>query len=80
VVLIDGRDEVWRRMRADGIEVQVGTFALHREPAFRDGRCRFVGDLAGSRSAFERSLCLPLFHDMTSGEQERVVAALRELL
>lgn len=80
VVLIDGRDEVWRRMRADGIEVQVGTFALHREPAFSGDRCRFVGDLAGSRSAFERSLCLPLYHDMTSKEQERVVAALRELL
>jgi dTDP-4-amino-4,6-dideoxygalactose transaminase len=78
-VLVDGRDEVMARMRAAGVEAQIGTYALHLQPAFRDNPAvRLEGDMAGSRKAFDRALALPLYHAMTTAEQERVVDTLRE--
>lgn len=76
-VLIHGRDARMAAMRDQGIEAQIGTYALHRHKAFSDNPlCRIEGAMAGSREAFERVLALPLYHGMTQDEQERVVSAL----
>ncbi len=80
-VFINDRDKVMRQMRAEGIEVQIGTYALHHHPAFALGSfCRHDGDFPGSHYAFEHCLTLPLFHELTLEDQERVVKALTRLL
>jgi dTDP-4-amino-4,6-dideoxygalactose transaminase len=77
---VPNRDAVMRTMRADGIEVQIGTYALHRHPAFTTGACRLAGAYPGSDAAFERTLALPIYHGLTDEEQLAVVQALKELV
>ena len=51
---VDRRDEALAALRAEGIEAQIGTYALHLLAAYRD-----QGDFPGAREAFERALALP---------------------
>ena len=53
---LDRRDEALAGLRAQGIEAQIGTYALHRLTAYRD-----QGPFPGADAAFERALALP-FH------------------
>lgn len=77
-VFIRNRNEVMARLRAEGIEVQIGTFALHCHPAYRPGPLvRHAGGFSGSDRAADEALALPLFHEMTTEQQDRVVAALK---
>ena len=76
-VYIRRRDAIIARLRSMGIEVQIGTYALHREPAFGPGSgCRLVGPFDGSRYAFDHCLTLPLYHGLTEADQRRVIEAL----
>ncbi|MBN2231195.1 MAG: DegT/DnrJ/EryC1/StrS family aminotransferase [Deltaproteobacteria bacterium] len=76
-VMVPERDRLLTRVRQQGIEVQIGTYCLHRQPAFQPGpRCRWADALAGSAEAGDRCLALPLFHDLTDAEQDAVVAAI----
>jgi dTDP-4-amino-4,6-dideoxygalactose transaminase len=71
------RDRLLRTLRSDGIEVQIGTYALHQHPAYRDGTAVEVrGSVDGSTYAFDHCLTLPLYHDLTFEQQDEVVAAL----
>ena len=56
VVQVDRRDEVLAKLREQGIEAQIGTYALQRLGAYRD-----QGAFPGADRAFERALALP-FH------------------
>ncbi len=71
VVQLDRRDEALQALRAEGIEVQIGTYALHRLGAYRD-----QGSFPGADRAFERALALPLSTVSTEQECDRVAAAL----
>lgn len=72
-VLVERRDAVKARLLAEGIEVQLGTYALHVQPAFADRTtCRFHGALPGSARAFATTLALPLFHDLSPDDQLHV--------
>jgi len=78
-VFVDHRDEVIRKLKKRGIETQIGTYALHLQPAFLDNpHCRFEGSMKGSRYAYDHCLTLPVYHDLTHEEQDYVVDALRE--
>lgn len=80
-VYIDNRDHVVQAMREAGIEVQIGTYALHMHPAFAEsGRCRISGDMTQSRYAFHHCLTLPLYHEMTDQDQRYVVDKLFECI
>ncbi|WP_243311408.1 DegT/DnrJ/EryC1/StrS family aminotransferase [Fundidesulfovibrio agrisoli] len=80
-VFVPRRDEVMARMRARGVEAQIGTYLLPAEPAFQDpALCRLEGPFPGAQRAWDECLALPLYHEMTDGEQVEVVAALREAL
>jgi dTDP-4-amino-4,6-dideoxygalactose transaminase len=77
-VLMPERDRVLEAMRRDGIEVQIGTYALHRHPAFQPGsHIELRQPLNGSIRAFESCLALPLFHDLTFAHQDEVIEALQ---
>lgn len=80
-VFVEERDRVMKEMRGQGIEVQIGTYALHMHKAFNENpRCRIVGDMTGSRYAFEHCLALPMYHEMTEAEQQLVVENLITVL
>jgi perosamine synthetase len=74
VVLTDRRDEALAALRAEGIEAQIGTFALHRLAAYAD-----QGPFLGADAAFERALALPFHTRITEADQDRVAAILTKL-
>jgi len=73
-IFIEERDRVLQKMKDWGIEVQIGTYALHRHPAFTPSdTCIIQGSLPGSNDVFETCLTLPLYHELTSEEQAYIV-------
>jgi dTDP-4-amino-4,6-dideoxygalactose transaminase len=74
VLLREGvdRDAVQARLREDGIETTLGTYALGAQPHYRDHP-----PLPNSLAAQQRSLSLPLHTRLSDADVERVVAALR---
>lgn len=74
------KDSVRDRLRKDlsekGIETQIGTYALHLEPSYANGkRC---GDLENSEKLFKNLLTLPLHHELSLDDQEYVVKSIAE--
>ena len=73
--------QVFKRMGEQGIETQIGTYALHLHKAYGGNpNCVISGDLSGSRYAFEHCLTLPLHHEMTATEQDFVVETLSSII
>ena len=75
MIQVDGRDAVMAGLRAQGIQCQIGTYALHRLGAYRD-----QGSFPGADAAFERALALPLHTRLTEAELDRVAEALDKLV
>jgi len=75
VVRIDSRDEVLAALRAEGIEAQIGTYALHRLGAYAA-----YGDFPGADEAFERALALPFHGRLEHTELDRVCSVLDRLV
>jgi dTDP-4-amino-4,6-dideoxygalactose transaminase len=48
----------------------------HREPAYPAGTWRAAGTLTQSERAQDTVIILPLYHQMTDEQQQRVVASL----
>ena len=71
VIRLDRRDEALAALRAEGIEAQIGTYALHRLTAYRD-----QGSFPGADAASERALALPFHTRLTDGELDRVAEVL----
>ncbi len=72
VVQLDRRDEALASLREQGIEAQIGTYALHRLSAYAD-----QGPFPGADRVYERALALPFHTQLTEDELDRVVEALR---
>ncbi len=75
VIQLDRRDEVMAALRAQGIECQIGTYALHRLGAYRD-----QGPFPGADAAFGRALALPLHSGLGPDDLDRVAEALDKLV
>jgi dTDP-4-amino-4,6-dideoxygalactose transaminase len=75
VIQIDDRDRVLAELRAQGIEAQIGTYALHRLGAFSD-----QGAFPGAARVFERALALPFHTLLEDAELDRVAEALDRLV
>ncbi|HEY1366515.1 MAG TPA: DegT/DnrJ/EryC1/StrS family aminotransferase [Gaiellaceae bacterium] len=75
VVQLDRRDEVLASLRADGIEAQLGTYALSRLGAYRD-----QGSFPGAEACEDRTLALPFHLRLTEGDLDQVAAALARAL
>jgi perosamine synthetase len=71
VVRLDRAQEAIPALREQGIEAQIGTYALHRLAAFRD-----QGEFPGASAAFDRAMALPFHTQLTDDELDRVVGAL----
>jgi perosamine synthetase len=71
------RDEVMQRMLDDRIATRRGVMNAHSEPAYRAGSWRAApGGLANSELASATTLVLPLYHQMTLEDQDRVIDSL----
>jgi perosamine synthetase len=75
VLQVDDRARVLAELRAQGIEAQIGTYALHQLAAFRS-----QGDFPGAARVFERALALPFHTRLTESDLDRVAAALDKLV
>ena len=77
VRLPEGADQrsVMQHMLDAGIATRRGIMCSHREAAYRTDD--YAGRLPRSEAAQDGSIILPLFHQMTDAEQERVVAELK---
>jgi dTDP-4-amino-4,6-dideoxygalactose transaminase len=75
VVQIDDRDRVLAELRAQEIEAQIGTYAVHLLGPYRD-----QGEFPGAQAAFERALALPFHTRLSDGDLDRVAEALRAAL
>jgi dTDP-4-amino-4,6-dideoxygalactose transaminase len=76
-ILTPNRDQIIVKLKEKNIETQIGTYALHLHKAFNDNpNCHIMGEMSGSRYAFEHCLTLPLYHDMREEEQDYVVEQL----
>ncbi len=80
-IFVKDRDIVMSEMREQGVEVQIGTYSLHMHKAFNKNRnCHIAGNMKGSKYAFEHCLALPLYHDLSTDEQEYIVEKLTETI
>jgi dTDP-4-amino-4,6-dideoxygalactose transaminase len=68
------RDELLQSLLDQGVSARRGIMASHLEPAYAGTPHT---DLPVTERLTRRSLILPLFHEMTDGQHDRVVAAVR---
>ncbi|MBV8461676.1 MAG: aminotransferase class I/II-fold pyridoxal phosphate-dependent enzyme [Acidimicrobiales bacterium] len=78
-VQVPDRRSVYDRMRAAGIGVQVHYVPIYRHPLYADLGVE-PGDYPFTEAAYAGLLSLPLFPDLTAGQQDTVVAALQRAL
>ncbi len=73
----DGAQQrVMQQLLDQGIATRRGVMNAHAESAYPADTWRAPGGLARSEQARDTAIILPLFHDMTGSEQDRVIAAL----
>jgi dTDP-4-amino-4,6-dideoxygalactose transaminase len=70
------RDTVMQRLLDERIATRRGVMNAHRERAYPEGTWRAAGSLARSEEAQATTVVLPLFHQLTETEQDRVIEAL----
>jgi dTDP-4-amino-4,6-dideoxygalactose transaminase len=75
VLQVDDRDRVLAELRAQGIEAQIGTYALQQLGAYRD-----QGDFPGAARVFDRALALPFHTKLSDTDLDRVADALDKLV
>jgi perosamine synthetase len=75
VIQVDGAAGVIGALREQGIEAQVGTYALHRLAAYRD-----QGEFPGASRVFDRAVALPFHTRLTESQLDRVAEALTALV
>jgi perosamine synthetase len=75
VIQVDDGASVIASLREQGIEAQVGTYALQHLAAYRD-----QGEFPGATLVFERAVALPFHTKLTDGDLDRVADAVRALV
>jgi perosamine synthetase len=68
------RDDLLAAMADAGVSARRGIMAAHLEPAYADA---LVPPLPGTEELSLKSLILPVFHGMTTAQQDRVLAVLK---
>lgn len=80
-IFVENRNRVMEKLAQHNIETQIGTYSLHIHKAFSQNEaCQILGDMGGSRYAFERCLTLPLYHELDENDQDCVVQQLLDAM
>jgi len=69
---------VMQRMLDEGVATRRGVMNVHREGAYPSGSWRAAGSLSCGEQAQDTAIVLPLYHQMTPEDQDRVVASLKQ--
>jgi dTDP-4-amino-4,6-dideoxygalactose transaminase len=69
--------EVMQRLLDAGIATRRGVMNAHLEGAYASGTWRSAGALTASEEAQETAIVLPLFHQLTVADQDRVIEQVR---
>lgn len=72
------RDKIRDALAKENIQSQIGTYALHLEPAYKN--CKKIGNLENSESLFKNALTLPLHGNLVQEDQERICNIVRDVL
>lgn len=72
------RDKIRKELGDDNIQSQIGTYALHLEPAYKN--MKKIGDLRNSELLFKNALTLPLHKNLTQEDQERICNVISQTL
>ncbi len=75
-----GQRRVMQGMLDDGVSTRRGVMNAHRERAYPPGSWRAAGPLTCGERAQDTVIVLPLFHQMTSDDQQRVAESLRRVV
>jgi len=75
-----GRDEVIQALSDRGIGTSVHYVPLHRHPYWRDRYGLAPNQFPQADAAYQAMLSLPLFTAMQDADQDRVIAALHDIL
>lgn len=72
------RDKIRKALADENIQSQIGTYALHLEPAYHN--FKKIGKLENSEKLFYNALTLPLHKDLTVEDQERICKIISQTL
>lgn len=72
------RDVIRKALADENIQSQIGTYALHLEPAYRE--LKRIGNLENSEKLFQNALTLPLHKDLTPEDQVKIVNIIKNNL
>ena len=72
------RDKIRDALTKENIQSQIGTYALHLEPAYKD--LRKVGKLENSKNLYYNALTLPLHNNLTNEDQEKICSIIKGTL
>ena len=70
------RRAVMQTMLDAGVSTRRGVMNIHREASYPEGSWRAGSDLGHSEEAQDTAIVLPLYHQLTEDDQDRVVEAL----
>jgi UDP-4-amino-4,6-dideoxy-N-acetyl-beta-L-altrosamine transaminase len=80
VRVLDGRRrEVFERLRAEGIGVQVNYIPVYWHPVFEDMGYR-RGLCPNAEAFYAEEISLPLYSDLTHDDQDRVIESVRRII
>ena len=72
------RDKIRNALADENIQSQIGTYALHLEPAYKN--MKKVGNLENSTKLFNNALTLPLHKNLTNEDQEKICKIINKTL
>jgi dTDP-4-amino-4,6-dideoxygalactose transaminase len=70
-----GREGLLASLAAEGVSARRGTMSIHREPPYRS-LAHQISPLDVTEHLSDTTLVLPVFHDLTEAEQQRVIDVL----
>jgi perosamine synthetase len=71
------RSDLIKKMREDGVEVQIGTYHMPLTHYFKNKYNFKEGDFPNTDDVYARTLSLPLFSSLTIEQQEKVIVTLK---
>lgn len=72
------RDKIRKALEANNIQSQIGTYALHLEPAYKN--VKRIGDLKNSESLYKNAITLPLHKNLNQEDQELICRIINDTL
>ena len=79
VILIDNRDEIYKKMLSRGIGVNVHYIPIHYHPFYQKLGFK-KGQFKNAENYYEKAMTIPLFPALTNREQNYVISTLKNLI